>query len=146
MWFSADKITGLANGANVPQWDDASGFGNHAVNATTTQQPNYTTGVINGLPAVLFNGTTDHLNISNADALGLTNNVAGITVFAVASLTAADATIRQIINFSANVGASTNRFKFGQRSTGTGVWAMSIRRDDAGSSVNIEDGASVTGF
>lgn len=147
MWYDASQITGLANGANVPQWDDASGFANHASNASSSQQPNYQTGVINGRPVVRFNGTTDHLDVPSTDALALTNNAAGITVIAVADLTTPGAATRQLINFSAGTGSSTNRFKYGQRLTGSGVWAVSVRRDDAGTSVNIESaGASETGF
>jgi len=56
-WFKADAITGLANGASVSLWPDASGKGDHATQATAGQMPKYVTGAINGLPVVRFNST-----------------------------------------------------------------------------------------
>lgn len=54
-WFKADGITGLANGAAVTVWPDATGHGYDATQSTSARKPTYVTGAIHGLPAVRFN-------------------------------------------------------------------------------------------
>jgi hypothetical protein len=53
-WHSADEITGIADGAKIPQWNDQSGTGNHATQGTDGDRPTYRTNRQNGLPAVDF--------------------------------------------------------------------------------------------
>lgn len=53
-WFAADRITGVTNGTGLAQWDDLSGNGRHAVQATSGNRPIYRTGQANGLPGVDF--------------------------------------------------------------------------------------------
>ena len=55
VWFKADAITGLANGAAVSNWTDVSGNSNNATQTTPSQRPTYVTGAMNGLPVVRFN-------------------------------------------------------------------------------------------
>jgi predicted alpha-1,6-mannanase (GH76 family) len=57
VWFKADAITGLNNGARVSIWTDSSGNGYDAAQPQPANQPTYVTGVINGLPVVRFNST-----------------------------------------------------------------------------------------
>ncbi|MDB5185269.1 MAG: hypothetical protein JWN38_1077 [Candidatus Saccharibacteria bacterium] len=57
-WYDASQITGLADGDAVAQWNDLSGNGNHAVQATGANKPTYKTNIQNGKPVVRFNGTT----------------------------------------------------------------------------------------
>lgn len=55
MWFdAADSSTITLNGATVSQWDDKSGNGRHAVQATAASQPTYIASdpIINNKPAV----------------------------------------------------------------------------------------------
>src|SRR5215216_308809 len=137
-WYDASKITGLSGGVRVPQWDDSSGSGNHAVQGSGASQPTYETAVINGLPVVRFDGSNDSLPITNTDMLAMTNNAAGMTAIAVAKVSTAAAVVRQIFTVSSGSVATAVRFKFGQRATGSGVWATSVRRDDVGSSINVE--------
>jgi len=54
-WFRADAITGLANGASVTTWNDASGNGYNATQSISGKQPAYVTNAMNGLPVVRFN-------------------------------------------------------------------------------------------
>lgn len=68
-WLKADAITGLANGAAVATWTDASGNGFNATQNTSTRRPTYLTGAINGLPVVRFNA-------SNTNYLALPRPVA----------------------------------------------------------------------
>ncbi len=51
-WFSAKSITGKSDGDSVTQWDDLSGNGLHATEATYA--PLYYSSVINGLPGLRF--------------------------------------------------------------------------------------------
>lgn len=54
VWFKADAITGLANGAAVSTWTDLTGNGYNAVQTLSANQPTYVTSAINGLPVVRF--------------------------------------------------------------------------------------------
>ncbi len=54
-WFTADVITGLANGASVSNWTDLSGHGNNATQTVSGKQPSYVVNAMNGLPVVRFN-------------------------------------------------------------------------------------------
>src|ERR671913_280317 len=87
IWLDATKITGLAGGAAVSQWDDASGNGNHATQATGTAQPSYQTAVQNGLPVVRFDGTSDFLSLATAGGVAMVNALSGLTVAVVGART-----------------------------------------------------------
>ena len=63
-WYDAGQITGLSDGDPVSQWDDESANADHAVQATSANQPTYKTGIINGKPVVRFDGTNDWLALS----------------------------------------------------------------------------------
>ena len=63
-WYDASQITGLSDGDPVSQWDDKSANADHAVQATSANQPNYKTGIINGKPVVRFDGSNDWLALS----------------------------------------------------------------------------------
>lgn len=60
MWFNANSL-GLSNGSQVETWTDISGNDNHASQPEADSRPTYTTGEINGLPAVVFDGSNDYL-------------------------------------------------------------------------------------
>lgn len=61
LWLKADAITGLADSDPVATWPDSSGNGYNATQGTAGDRPLYKTGIINGRPAVLFDGTSDYL-------------------------------------------------------------------------------------
>lgn len=67
LWLKADAgvfsdagVTPATNGATVQQWNDQSGNGNNATQATAANRPTYQTGLpgFNSLPAITFNGAT----------------------------------------------------------------------------------------
>lgn len=64
-WYDASQITGIADGGSLASWSDSSGNGYTMTQATGGDQPTYykTTSakLINGLPAVWFNGSTDSI-------------------------------------------------------------------------------------
>lgn len=60
IWFAADNLS-LSDTDPVSAWSDLSGNGNDASQPTATNQPTYQTGEINGLPAVVFDGSNDFM-------------------------------------------------------------------------------------
>jgi hypothetical protein len=79
-WLDGDDRTTavLDSSGNGSEWLDKSGFGRHALQATSGNRPPYTTGVVNGRSAFVFNGSTNRMT-TNAYALPQP-----VTVFAVA--------------------------------------------------------------
>lgn len=71
VWFDAsdsltlfDATTGgsfVAAGGAVARWEDKSGNGRHATQATSTKRPLRSTASVNGRDALLFDGSTDKL-------------------------------------------------------------------------------------
>lgn len=61
LWLKADAITGLNDGDPVTTWNDSSGQGNNATQATAAKKPTYQTNELNGKPIVRFDGTDDFL-------------------------------------------------------------------------------------
>lgn len=68
-WYDASQITGVSDGASLSSWPDESGNGFTAAQATGADQPTYykTSGsfLVNGLPAVWFNGSSDFMLCSS---------------------------------------------------------------------------------
>ena len=62
---SDDASTITESGGSVSQWDDKSGNGNHATQATGTRQPITGTRTINGLNALDFDGVDDQFVIGS---------------------------------------------------------------------------------
>lgn len=63
LWLDAsDASTITLNGSTVSEWQDKSGNGKHAGQATAVDQPTYTANVVNGRSAVVFDGSSDHLS------------------------------------------------------------------------------------
>lgn len=61
-WIAADHIVGLVNTNPVASWADSSGNSNPFLQATSLNQPEYITGILNSLPVVLFNGSNSFMN------------------------------------------------------------------------------------
>ncbi len=58
-WYAADMIRGLADGDTIAQWDDLSGNARHMLQAEAGRRPLYKIGIVNGLPALLFDSGDD---------------------------------------------------------------------------------------
>lgn len=76
-WFKADAITGLSDGASVASWVDSSTTAGNATQATSADRPIYKTGIVNGLPVVRFQDTSDSLTVASPGTYSAT------TIFAV---------------------------------------------------------------
>ena len=62
LWLKADDLSSsLNNGDPVANWQDASGNSHDASQGTASNQPTFYTNVINGKPAVSFDGVNDYL-------------------------------------------------------------------------------------
>jgi hypothetical protein len=79
LWLDgSDAGTITLNSGNVSQWNDKSGNGRNFSQAISTQQPAYTANQLNGLPALIFDGTDDFLD--GGQVLDL---IGGLTTFMV---------------------------------------------------------------
>lgn len=82
LWLDADSPSSITlNGATVSQWNDLSGNGRHATQATAASQPTYTASAINSKPAMTFDGSNDSMT-SSTGSYG-----PDISIYAVTSLT-----------------------------------------------------------
>src|SRR6056297_2744156 len=61
LWLRADAISGYNNGDPLDTWIDTSGNQNHG-EQTGTARPTYETNIINGLPAIYFDGVDDYID------------------------------------------------------------------------------------
>jgi hypothetical protein len=73
-WVKADQITGLNDGDPVATWSDQSGNSHDATQSNASYRPAYKTGILNGLPGVLFNGSSTYM-ITSAFALNQPSTV-----------------------------------------------------------------------
>lgn len=69
LWFAADHITGLSDGAALTTWPDSSGNGRDVTQATGSKKPLYKTAILNGKPVVRFDGSDDILVRAGASIL-----------------------------------------------------------------------------
>lgn len=138
LWLSADRdvfsdagTTAASNGNNVQQWNDRSGNGRNASQATLANRPGYITGIINSLPVLSFNnGNDDNLIATNV----ATANVASI--WAVASYsTLPDPNPGILLGSPAGTGANAgvNDKCIGMwvsNAAGTQVWGRGIQSNN----------------
>jgi hypothetical protein len=69
LWLKADEgITKDASGF-ISQWDDQSGNGNHATQATGSAQPKRMNNALNAKPVVRFDGNNDFFSVATASSL-----------------------------------------------------------------------------
>jgi len=70
LWLDADDASTITlNGSNVSAWNDKSGNGRNATQATAANQPAYTTAGLNNKPALDFDGADDDLVLSSVSDL-----------------------------------------------------------------------------
>jgi hypothetical protein len=131
-WHRADR--GVTHSADlVSQVDDLSGNNNHATQSSGANKPTLVRNVVNGLPALSFDGSASYLSF-NTLAASLTGSDVAFSVVAV------------VKNFPVNVNSNT-LFSVGRSSSGNPFHIMetdggttftySRRRDDAASLVSL---------
>lgn len=75
-WLDASQLTGFTNGQALTTWVDKS---TNAYSGTAIGGPTYQTNVINSLPIVRFNGSSQYVNFGNVLNMG----VSSLNMFAV---------------------------------------------------------------
>jgi hypothetical protein len=84
MHLAADTITGVSNGGTVAIWPDLSGNNRHGTQTDFSKQPKYYTQVLDGKPAVRFDGVDDVIWLLDA---GAAINLNSLSVFIVGQFT-----------------------------------------------------------
>lgn len=80
-WHDANAIAGVSAEEGITTWADLSGNGHNLTQSTEADRPLYETNVLNGLPGVKFNGSSQFMKASAAIGIG--------QLFVVAKYTAA---------------------------------------------------------
>jgi hypothetical protein len=129
LWLRADTLA-LSDTDPVATWNDESGLGNHATQATSGNRPVYLTNQQNGLPGVAFTAASTHYLVANGVAAVQNGSDLPCTVFVVAKndLETGGSTI---INWASSA-STTQRMLID-----FGSVFRSIRRDNAGSQVIV---------
>jgi hypothetical protein len=158
--FTDAGTTLATNGQTVQQWNDKSGNSRHLSQATSTNRPTYTTGLLNSLAGVVFTNasgaTTDIMN-STSFSLGQP-----LTIFCVYRTIATDGFA---VLFGSNLASNAPNFltkhnSFSQHSIATGAggsvdsgiigtdgnnfWAY-ITFNNTASAIQVKGGSVVTG-
>lgn len=84
-WLSATNVSGggvePSHGDKISSWADLTGVAGNATELDTSKQPTYETNIVNGLPAIRFNGEAQGLQ----GTFNRTNN-GGLTIFVVGKM------------------------------------------------------------
>jgi hypothetical protein len=138
-----------ANSGFVSSWYDQSGNSFDAVQVTTSSQPRIvnagSTHTQNSVPAVNFNGTSQHLPLSGS-ALSMAKNVAGFSGFIVAQSTNNSANQSP---FCLHGGTSTTNGRFAfSKNTSNRIQAVAkaLDADNGIFASNATDGATLTSW
>ena len=123
-WLRADSLS-LTDNESVNQWNDVSGNNRHYNQITPDNQPTFRNSVetINGLPAVIFDGTDDFLEDLDADSY--IDGLSGFTLLTV---------IQSDVNTGSDAGIFDTEDPDGQDDL------LSIRYDKDGASYGGTDG------
>lgn len=100
LWLAADESPKLFNGNKVSKWNDISGNNYDAAQSTDINQPVFDPCGINGMPALLFNGSTTSINNSTLPVLN--NPVSCYTVARAGSSANSQIIINGGVTVSAN--------------------------------------------
>jgi hypothetical protein len=108
-------------GSNPAQWDDLSGNGRHATQATAANQPAIVTGALNGRQVRRFDGVDDRLNVNSLASVFATNDPP-ISIFVVSRQTQSGGINRQMLMMSSSdfntfmlLRGGGGVFRYGQR-------------------------------
>ena len=114
IWFDASMLS-LSNNSPVNTWTDRSGNNNDGIQTVSTRRPEFRTGQINGLPAVIFDPTG---GAGNEDCIPFDGSVianSDYTVIFAAQRRSSDG--RQAVLGGTNSGANNNLHIYWQNNT-----------------------------
>lgn len=116
LWLRSDS--GLnTSGSNVTDWADLSGTGNNATQTSSGNRPTVNASAIAGLPAVVFNGSSQYLNLPS----GFANLSSGASVLVVKKTTASPSSYKTILDLG--TGASDHFTLYDYPTTQEQLWA-----------------------
>jgi hypothetical protein len=135
-WYKADNGAILSSGS-VTSWIDVSGSGSTASQTTSSAQPTFNSSAINGLPAVIFNGSSDYLNMP----AGFSNFASGVSIFVVVNPTAASPYYNTFLDFANTTNYGTNAIQLVQPS-GTNLSFQQF--DSVGNVYSVTSSSAIT--
>jgi hypothetical protein len=138
VWLRGDS--GIA-ASPVALWEDRSGYGNDAGQATSDSRPTLQTSALNGAPALAFDGVDDHLETGAVPALDTTTQ----TIFVVGSHDNTDA---NVLVRSAYSSGTSNTSWYNQHLAGilsSGGQDSAHARSDTGGYVSVSAAADTAG-
>lgn len=144
-WFDANDPNGdgtqPSTGTNISTWVDKSGAGNNATNGTGSQQPVFTTNLLNGKPGLVFDGGDGLLSTSLASLINGTD--VACCIFSVASANSITAGNQFWWGFAKD---STPTPLYTSSTNTSGGTGFSIdKRDDGGTIKSLKAGTPVGG-
>ena len=118
LWLKSD-LGVSTSGSNVTDWVDISGNNMNATQTTSGARPTVNSSAIAGLPSIVFNGTSQYMNLPT----GFANLTAGASIFVVKKTTATPVGYRAF--FDVGSGASDHLTMYDYPSTAEQMWAYS---------------------
>ncbi|MFM6606057.1 MAG: hypothetical protein ACKPH3_18615 [Dolichospermum sp.] len=106
LWLdAADASTITLNGSTVSQWNDKSGNGRNAIQATAANQPTYSVEIFNNKPGLSFDGVNDFLVATYSSI-----NFVGCSIFIIGNLNSSSGANTGVItlNDGVNLDFQTN--------------------------------------
>lgn len=103
-WFDPTQLPVVADGTAVATDTDFSGAGKHGT-ATSGKEPLYKTGILNGRPMLLFDGTDDFISVPAIDL----SATSALTFFAVVWCTVPSVAV--VYEYSSNFNSFTDSFE-----------------------------------
>lgn len=138
-WYDANNSGSITqSGGVVSAWNDISGNGYHSAQTTVEKRPTVVSDVLNSLPVIRFNHTSNQMLDVTTTAKGVARNIGALTIFAVGTNNGGD-TYRVILSFSTASGGLRTTSYFKDAICGTGG-----RRLDANSFQYVEVAQSGT--
>ena len=121
LWLDAnDSSTITLNGSTVSQWNDKSGNGRNATQATVANQPTYIAEGLNGRGIIDWDGSNDSMEISGAITTTLTQALSQDNTYSIAFVLQADVINNLPVLF--HVPEGSWKFLFEITSTGSLYW------------------------
>jgi hypothetical protein len=118
-------------GSNTAQWDDLSGNGRHATQATGVSQPAIVTNALNGRQVRRFDGSNDFYDLTSVAADIFRNRDYG-SIFAICRTTAPAAAVDHMVFHAARNGSDTQaRLSLFANTAGARNFTAAARRLDA---------------
>ena len=146
-WLDASRLN-LSNGSAITTWLDISGNNNDAEQFSGINQPLFQTSLVNGLPAVSFDGVNDFLTFNSNIAAG------DVTIFAVYSNTKPSgnggllALSKHTLLAQKNLftGLYSQQFRVAKNNNSFSISSLQTDGLASGSNLRLSNNASVTNY